>query len=79
MADRLRRRFWVETVLAALSFVFMLLTLLWKDWIEIIFRVDPDNHSGSFEWGIVVASLAIAVIFAVLARLEWRRTAAATA
>jgi len=79
MRDRLRPRFWVESVLAAASFLFAVLTLVWKDWIEIVFRVDPDHHSGSLEMGIVLAAIAITVIFAILARVEWRRHSTATA
>ena len=73
MRRHLRARFWVEAFLAAVSGVFLILTLLWKDWIEIVFGMDPDHHSGSVEWLIVAVSLAITVIFFVLARLEWRR------
>jgi hypothetical protein len=79
MRERLRPRFWIESVLAAASLVFALLTLLWKDWIELVFRVDPDHHSGSLEMGIVLAAIAITVIFAILARVEWRRAVSATA
>ena len=73
MRRHLRARFWVEAFLAAVSVVFLILTLLWKDWIEIVFGMDPDHHSGSVEWLIVAVSLAVTVIFFVLARLEWRR------
>ncbi|MGA7668949.1 MAG: hypothetical protein WBW04_00905 [Nitrolancea sp.] len=79
MRDRLRPRFWVESVLAAASFLFAVLTLVWKDWIELIFRVDPDNHSGSLEMSIVLVAIAVTVTFAILARIEWRRRSTATA
>jgi hypothetical protein len=69
----LRARFWVEAFLASVSGVFLILTLLWKDWIEIVFGVDPDHHNGSVEWLIVAVSLATSMAFFVLARLEWRR------
>ncbi len=69
-----RRRFWAETVLAAAAAVFALLTAVWKDWIEIVFRVDPDRHSGSLEWATVAAFALASVAFAVAARVEWRRT-----
>ena len=71
------RIFWTESVLGGLSALFCVLTLVWKDWIEIVFRFDPDHHSGSLEWAIAAAALAVTVIFAVLARMEWRRTALA--
>jgi hypothetical protein len=70
---RLRRRFWVELALAIACGVFLLLTLLWKDWIEIVFGVDPDNHSGSLEWLIVAVSAAATLLAGGLARSEWRR------
>jgi hypothetical protein len=73
MKRNVRIRFWVETALATFSGVFFLLTLLWKDWIEIIFGVDPDHHSGSLEWLIVSVALLATIAFAVLARLDWRR------
>ncbi len=79
MRDRLRPRFWVESAMSAGSFVFALLTLLWKDWIELIFRVDPDNHSGSLEMTIVLVAIAITVAAGILARVEWRRHTTAKA
>ncbi len=79
MSDRLRPRFWVESVMATASFVFAMLTLLWKDWIELVFRVDPDHHSGSLEMTIVLSAIAITVAAAILARVEWRRHIAAAA
>jgi hypothetical protein len=79
MKDRLRTRFWVETGFAALSLIFAVLTLIWKDWIEIVFRIDPDQHSGSLEWMIAFAALAIAIVIGVVARAEWRHTATAKA
>ena len=68
-----RRRLWVESALAALSTVFFLLTLLWNNWIELAFGVDPDRRSGALEWAITLASVAGALASAVLALHEWRR------
>jgi hypothetical protein len=65
--------FWIEAILAAASALLLVLTLVWEDWIEIVFGVDPDNHSGSLEWLIVIVCLCIAVVFSLLARQEWRR------
>lgn len=75
MRDGLRRRFWVEIGMALASGVVFLLTVLWKDWIEIVFRVDPDQYSGSTEWLIVFVSVVITVTTVALARSEWRRSA----
>lgn len=78
MHGHLRRRFWVETVMALVSGILCLLTVLRNNWVEIVFNVDPDQHSGSLEWLIVVVSLAVTVTLMVLARHEWRRRLAVT-
>jgi hypothetical protein len=70
---RPRRRYWFELVLAGISSILFVVTLFWKDWIEIIFGVDPDEGSGALEWLIVGAFFVIAVVSSVLARREWHR------
>jgi DMSO/TMAO reductase YedYZ heme-binding membrane subunit len=70
----LRKRFWLETVLASVGVFLGVLTLVWKDWIE-AFGFDPDNHSGSLEWLIAGGFIAASLILAVLAKLEWRKAA----
>lgn len=67
------RRFWFEVALSVASGLLGLVTLVWRDWIEIVFGVDPDHNSGTLEWVIVFALLLIAVIGGVLARAEWGR------
>jgi hypothetical protein len=69
-------RFWIETGLAALTAFLFLLTLVWSEWIEFFFGVDPDGGDGSLEWAIVAALFVISVTFAVLARADRRRLAA---
>jgi hypothetical protein len=76
MNRRPSRWFWIETGLAALSAVLLVLTLAVPDWIEAVFHVDPDRHSGSLEAAIVAAFAATTVVSSVLARREWRRPAA---
>ena len=73
---RVRARFWVESAVAALTGGLFVLTLFWHDWLE-TFGIDPDNHDGTVEWLIVAALLVLCLVFAVAARLEWRRTALA--
>jgi hypothetical protein len=67
-----RRRFWIESLLAALSATLSVVTLVWHDWIEIVFGVDPDHGSGALEWLIVALAAGTAVAFAAIARAEWR-------
>jgi len=68
-----RRRFWVEVGLSALSGFLLTLTLVLPDWIEAVFGVDPDQHSGSLEWVIAAAFGVMAVAALALARREWER------
>ena len=73
---RMQTRFWVETALAALTGGLFVLTLFWHDWLEAL-GLDPDNHNGTVERLIVAGLGVLCVVFAVSARLEWRRTASA--
>jgi hypothetical protein len=73
----MRRRFWIEAVLAGVSAFLLLLTLVSRDWIEASFHVDPDAGNGSLEWLIVAGLLATTVTFALLARAEQTRPARA--
>ena len=73
------RRFWLSLGLAVASLVLALVTLVTREWIELVFRVDPDGGGGALEWLIVVALLAASLVFGLLARLEWRRLHVATA
>ena len=75
---RVSGRFWVEAGLGLASTVFALLILAWKDWVEIVFKVDPDHHSGSLEW-IIVAVAVVTVITFAASRIEWRKAATASA
>ena len=59
-----------ESALACLSALLAVTTLLWRDWIELVFRVDPDRGSGVLEWAVVGACVAMSVAFAALARRE---------
>jgi hypothetical protein len=79
MPHRLRRRFWLETVAGSITGCLAVATLFWHDWIEAVFGVDPDKGNGSAEWLIVVALLAVSIILAASARLEWRRAQLAEA
>ena len=66
-------RFVGEMAIAALGFAACLTTLLWRNWVESAFRVDPDHGSGAAEWAIVIATLSISITASVAARSQWRR------
>ncbi|HLW00878.1 MAG TPA: hypothetical protein VKT82_19620 [Ktedonobacterales bacterium] len=73
MKNSLRLRFWLESGLGAVTGILFVVTLLWRDWIEIIFHVDPDKGNGLLEWSIVGSLLTVTITLFFLARYEWRR------
>jgi hypothetical protein len=70
----IRRRFWFEVGLGALSLILLVLTLVWKDWIEVVFDVDPDSGDGSFEAGLTIATVATFVASTAVACWDYRRS-----
>lgn len=77
MTERVRIRFWFEAVTGALAGLLGLLTLGWRDWIEAVFGVDPDQHNGTVEWVIVAGLLVVALALGGLAAIDRRRLAMA--
>jgi hypothetical protein len=67
-----RKWFWVESALAAASFVLAVITIVSREWIEFLFGIDPDNGSGALEWALVAGLAITAAVFGLLARSEWR-------
>lgn len=66
-------RFWVEAALSGACLLLMVVTLISREWIEIVFGVDPDNGSGALEWALVVGLGLAAALSGLLARADWRR------
>lgn len=73
MTRTMRLRGRIEAAAAGLCGLLLLVTLIWPDWIEEVFGVDPDQHSGALEWAIVALALAATLTFSLLARGEYRR------
>lgn len=71
----LRLRFWLETVLGSACLILAIVTLVSREWIELLFGVDPDRGSGALEWGVVGVLAVGAALAGGLARREWRRRA----
>jgi len=69
----LRRRFWIEGGLAAISAVLAVITLVSREWIEALSGWDPDHGNGSLEWLIVAGLGLLAIALGSAARLEWHR------
>ena len=78
MKPHLRPLFWIEAALALVNAALLVMTVVWKDWIEIVFGVDPDASSGAAEWTVVAVTLILTITFLALARSEWRRTSTLT-
>jgi len=74
MRNPLRRRFWLETGLAIVTGIMFVITLIRRDWIELIFNIDPDQGNGSLERLLVGALLVVTISLFALATYEWRRT-----
>jgi hypothetical protein len=66
-------KFWVLSALCAVSTLLFAVTLVWPDWIELVFGADPDAGDGTAEWLVVAASLTLSVFFLWASRREWRR------
>jgi hypothetical protein len=66
------RLFRIELALAACGVLTSALTLIWSDWIELVFRTEPDRGSGTLEWAIAGGGLAIATAFSLVARSQRR-------
>jgi hypothetical protein len=45
---------------------------VWNEWIEIVFRVDPDEGNGAAEYLVCFVLLAVAAGSWWLARTQWR-------
>lgn len=79
MKKGLRPWFYPEFLLGIVTGIAFIVTLINRGWIEVAFRIDPDQGSGLLEWLIVGGLLLATVALFALARYEWRRASAATA
>lgn len=77
MKRQVRWFFWLEMSMASITGVLCLGTLLWRDWAEVLLRIDPDQGSGLFEWMVVGALLLVTLSLSALAGREWRRASLA--
>ncbi len=78
MKGAMRFRFWLEIGMATITGFLFVITLIWRDWIEMVFNVSLDNGNGSLEWLTVGVLFVVTIALFVLARYEWRRAQTTT-
>jgi hypothetical protein len=69
------RTFWWQVAAAVANALLAAVTLLWPDWLELVFNVDPDHGNGSFEWLVVGVTAALSIVMCVRAARTWERAA----
>lgn len=68
-----RIRFRIKVVLAVLAAGLAVLTLITREWIELLFGIDPDKGSGALEWAIAAALFVASAVLALIARWDRKR------
>lgn len=68
-----------QTVLGGVALVLGVVSIFWRDWIEVLTGWDPDLHSGSLEMLIPICLLAMAIALSFGAVMARRLATALTA
>jgi hypothetical protein len=63
----------IEIALAVAAGVMGLLAIVWPEWIELVFGIDPDGGSGALEWGLAAILFTLAVTAGAMAARGARR------
>jgi hypothetical protein len=63
----------IEASLAVLTGILGILTLFWRDWIEVLTGWSPDHHNGSIEIGLISVLFVSSITCAAAARRTYRR------
>jgi hypothetical protein len=66
----------VTGCLAAVSAGLLVVTMVWRDWVELLTGLDPDAGSGALEWAVTAAFAALALVTgcaSLRARRRWVR------
>jgi nitrogen fixation/metabolism regulation signal transduction histidine kinase len=71
-----RPRFWWQTGFSVVALVLALVTVISREWIELLTGWDPDRGSGTLEWVLVAVLGLVAIALGAAARNEWHRATA---
>jgi hypothetical protein len=63
----------IEVALTVVVGVLAVVTIFWRDWIEVLTGWDPDHHNGTAEIYIVIGLALVAVALGLVTRLSWKR------
>jgi hypothetical protein len=66
----------LEAGIALVAGALGILTVFWRDWIEMLTGWDPDHHDGRAEWLIVAALMVVAAVAGAMAHRHWARLTA---
>lgn len=77
MRRDLPTRFWFEAITAAVGAVLFVVTLITREWFELLTGLDPDGGNGSLEFAIAGVLLLVAATSAFLARRHYVAAAVA--
>ena len=67
-----RTRAVIECFLAGLALVGAVVTAIFPTWFEALFESSPDSGSGALEWTVVLILAVAFLLFAILARRDFR-------
>jgi hypothetical protein len=65
-------RRWALTALVIAAVVLDIAIVVWPNWAETLFGIDPDAGSGSFEAAVAMALTLVTVVSAFASGWEWR-------
>jgi len=68
--ENLTTGFWIQVSSASLTGILLMVTLISREWVELVSRIDPDGGSGALEWAIMAALFFWTVVFTLLSRFE---------
>ena len=80
MISKARKRLLAaELSLAGVSGILAVVTIFWRDWIEVISGWDPDHHNGTAEVFIIAGLAALSLLLGGVARWQTVRWTTAAA